>query len=154
MTSRRIKIVKILSVLLFLITLSACSKPDFQDVEGNDIYLKDLNEKWLIVNYWATWCAPCRIEIPELNELSLEQKDRVTVLGVNFDQPSMSELPQQVKSMKIEFPVLQNDPSAKLGVTLPEVLPTTYVFRPGGALLKMLIGPQSKDDLVKLINES
>jgi len=84
----------------------------------------------------------------------LEQKDRVTVLGVNFDQPSMSELPQQVKSMKIEFPVLQNDPSAKLGVTLPEVLPTTYVFRPGGALLKMLIGPQSKDDLVKLINES
>lgn len=143
---------KILSALLFLIALSGCTKPDFQDVEGNDIFLQDLNEKWLIVNYWATWCAPCRAEIPELNELSLEQKDKVTMIGVNFDQPSMDELSAQVKSMKIQFPVLQNDPSAKLGFAIPEVLPTTYVFEPGGKLVKILVGPQTKEGLLMLIN--
>lgn len=143
---------KLLLSIILLLAITSCSKPDFQDVEGNDVFLQDLNEKWLIVNYWATWCAPCRAEIPELNELSQEQKDKVNLIGVNFDQPSMSELPQQVKKMKIEFPVLRNDPSVKLGIDIPEVLPTTYVFAPGGKLVKVLVGPQTKEGLLRLIN--
>ena len=141
---------KFLVVTIFLTFLSACAKPaaDFTDVNGNPLYLSTLQEKWLVVNYWATWCAPCVKEIPELNRFSLEHVEAVTVLGVNFDQPRVSERQSQVKKMKIEFPVFSEDPSKRLDVEMPAVLPTTYVFAPGGKLIKTLVGPQSEQSLL------
>ena len=134
-----------------MLLLTACSQPDFLDVEGNGIQKADLDKKWLIINYWATWCAPCRAEIPELNELSVEQKEKLNLLGVNFDQSPMSKLPQEVRQMKIEFPVFQVDPAERFGIKVPEVLPTTYIFSPGGQLVKTLVGPQTKESLLSII---
>ncbi|MFT5211759.1 MAG: thiol-disulfide isomerase/thioredoxin [Flavobacterium sp.] len=146
-------ILKKIATYSILVMLSACSKPDFQDVAGNSIHVDDLEQKWLIVNYWATWCAPCIAEIPELNELAAEHTDTLVVVGVNFDQPDFADLPGQVKKMKIEFPVLREDPSQKLGIKMPMVLPTTYIFAPGGELKKVLVGPQTKEGLLALTRD-
>jgi thiol-disulfide isomerase/thioredoxin len=136
---------------IFLGFLSSCSQPDFRDVDGRGITLKELHSKPLIVNYWATWCGPCIKEIPELNELSKQHAAELNLIGVNYDQPEEGEQKRQVEKMKIEFPVLSGEPSVLLGVRIPVVLPTTYVFAPGGKLIATLVGPQTKETLLKAI---
>lgn len=128
--------------------LAGCSQADFYDVEGNGISLAELQSKPLIVNYWATWCAPCIKEIPELNELAEQHADDFNLLGVNFDQPGPDDQQKQVDKMKIEFPVFAGEPSAILGVAMPMVLPTTYVFATGGVLVATLVGPQTGESLL------
>jgi thiol-disulfide isomerase/thioredoxin len=133
-------------MLAFLVT--SCQEPDFLDTSGNGYRYEELNGKWLVVNYWATWCAPCIKEIPELNKLAEEHKDRVLVFGVNFDQPAGEEIQAQVAKMKIEFPVFSVDPASYLGIHKPEVLPTTFVFSPDGKLHSTLVGPQTEETLL------
>lgn len=141
-----------IGILVVLALLSSCSQPDFYDIHGNGISLGDLREKPLIVNYWATWCAPCIKEIPELNELAHSRAAELNLLGVNFDQPNPEEQLKQAKKMKIEFPVFAVDPAAQLGVSVPEVLPTTYIFAPGGELIATLVGPQTKATILEAAN--
>tara|TARA_R110002072_G_scaffold89232_4_gene199907 strand:+ start:29803 stop:30255 length:453 start_codon:yes stop_codon:yes gene_type:complete len=139
-------------VLTFIFgLLSGCSQPDFYDVNGNGISLQDLHSKPLIVNYWATWCGPCIKEIPELNDLAKQHASDLNLVGVNFDQPDESEQKAQADKMKIEFPVLAGEPSVALGVTIPQVLPTTYVFATGGKLIATLVGPQTQESLLKAL---
>jgi len=143
-------------ILIIVVSLLAgCGQPEleseFRDVEGNSISLAELHSKPLIVNYWATWCGPCIKEIPELNELAKKHAGEINLVGVNFDQPGPEEQLKQVKKMKIEFPVLAGEPSAKLGVTIPKVLPTTYVFSAGGKLIATLVGPQTGESLLAVL---
>ena len=81
----------------------------------------------------------------ELNELNHEHTGSVAVLGVNFDAPEPEEALRQAQRMKIDFPVYAEDPAAALGVTRPEVLPTTFVFAPDGSLAQTMVGPQTLD---------
>lgn len=134
-----------------LFVLASCSTPDFHDTKGNGIFIADLKEKWLIINYWATWCGPCIAEIPELNELSEEFSDTVNLLGVNFDHPPIEEQHAQVKKMKIKFPVLTTEPAAALGFEVPMVLPTTFVFAPGLKLVEQLTGPQTRESILAVL---
>ena len=101
---------------------------------------------WLVVNYWAEWCAPCREEIPELNALDAARED-VEVVGVNFDALAPAELAPQAEALGIAFPVAVEDPGATLGLTPPAVLPSTYLFDPEGRLVATLVGPQDEESL-------
>lgn len=132
----------------FILLLTACAKVDFVDATGKGYALSDLRGKYLFVNYWATWCAPCIKEIPELNKLSREHRDSLTILGVDFDQVEGEELNKEIAKMKIDFPVFASEPSGLLGVKIPEVLPTTYVFDPSGNLIATLVGPQTETTLI------
>ena len=67
----------------------------------------------MVLNYWAEWCAPCREEIPELNELRQQGSERgveIRVLGVNYDGLQGADLDAVMQRMEIEFPVLVDDP--------------------------------------------
>ncbi|MFP6806588.1 MAG: TlpA disulfide reductase family protein [Pseudomonadales bacterium] len=142
---------KKLFAVLLVIALTSCQQPDFYDTEGRGYLHEDLKGKWLILNYWATWCGPCIKEIPELNKLAEEHADTLQVFGVNFDQPDGEQIQEQVARMKIEFPVYLIDPAAALGITRPEVLPTTFVFDPQGKLHSTLVGPQTEESLLELM---
>jgi len=106
----------------------------------------------VVVDFWATWCAPCIKEIPELNRLAEEHADELVVLGVNFDLPEGEERLRQAKKMKIEFPVYADDPAQDLGIERPMVLPTTFVFAPGLELRQTLVGPQTEESLLAAID--
>ena len=80
--------------------------------------------------------------------LILEHADTLQVFGVNFDQPDGEQIQEQVARMKIEFPVYLIDPAAALGITKPEVLPTTFIFDPQGKLHSTLVGPQTEESLL------
>lgn len=134
-----------------LISLTACpSKPDATDSHNNPIYLSDYRGKWVIINYWATWCPPCLKELPELDALSKQQKEKLIVLGVNFDGLPNAELQRFADKLHLTFPLLSNFPSQKLGIEDIPSLPLTLIVDPQGKLSKTLYGPQTQKSLLDL----
>lgn len=106
---------------------------------------------WRVINYWAIWCTPCREEIPELNDLN--SLGDVTVLGVNYDGKTGAELDDHQSQLAIQFQALDTDPAAALGTTRPQVLPTTLLVSPEGALMATLTGPQTREQLETALAE-
>ena len=145
------------SILIFAIIffISSCQKSefDFYDLEGNGYRYSDLEGRFQVVNYWAIWCAPCKHEIPELQALH-DDYENVSVFGVNFDQPELDVMSEQAKLMNIGFPTYRRDPSSDFGIKTPEVLPTTIVFSPNREMLATLVGPQTKESLLSIIEEN
>lgn len=138
-------------IILLCGLLSACGKPDYHTVDGGSGRFADLQGRWLLVNYWAEWCEPCLKEIPELNRFAQQYGDRATVLAVNFDGKQGDELRQQAAKLKFAFPVLLEDPAARLGYRRPEALPSTFVFGPDGKLRQVLQGEQTAASLLEAI---
>ncbi len=135
-----------LPALLLAVVLAACSPPG---AAPGTLQLDRLQGRWVVINYWATWCKPCIREIPELNALAARYPDTVTVLGVNYDGVQGDQLRQQVDELGISFEVLAEDPAGRLGVPRPQVLPTTLVLDPQGRLVDTLVGPQTLDSLAR-----
>ena len=99
-----------------------------------------------MINYWAIWCAPCREEIPELN--ALDDSTELMVFAVNYDGQNGEALQSQAAEMGINFPLLEQDPGAALGIERPRVLPTTLLVNPKGAVTDTLVGPQTQESLL------
>jgi len=109
---------------------------------------------WKIVNYWSTSCAPCRLEIPELNLLSLElASHNVQVLGVNFDDEPTEVTRKSARRMNIEFPNLTMAEAQALGLAAPNVLPTTYILSPENVVMAKLVGLQTRDSLTTVLTD-
>ena len=142
-------------IFAFILLISSCQKSefDFYDLEGKGYKYSDLEGRFQIVNYWAIWCAPCKHEIPELQALH-DDYENVSVFGVNFDQPELDVMSEQAKLMNIGFPTYRRDPSSEFGIKTPEVLPTTLVFSPNREILATLVGPQTKESLLSIIEEN
>jgi len=108
----------------------------------------------VFINYWAEWCAPCREEIPELNDFAAAHAQRVRVLSVNFDGVTGEQLSAQIAGLGIAFPTLLTDPRAALGVPPPQGLPETLVIDPQGRLNQVLRGPQTGVTLLAAMEDS
>lgn len=135
--------------------VSACDPGDGDKValaDGSRVAFEHWDGRWLVINYWAEWCAPCRKEIPELNLLHSERATTgAVVLGVNYDGLAGEKLSTLVEEMGIEFPVLVEDPRLRWGADLPAVLPSTLIIDPSGALSRVLVGPQHYEDFIQAI---
>ncbi len=144
---------RMLVSLLVVLTLSGCDRGDVVGLaDGSEVPFEHWEGRWLIINYWAEWCAPCRKEIPELNLLHSERAATgAVVLGVNYDGLTGDTLKDLVVKMGIEFPVLVEDPRMRWAVEQPAVLPSTLIVTPEGELSEVLVGPQHYEDLIKAI---
>jgi len=110
---------------------------------------QQIEDKWLIVNYWSEWCAPCRVEIPVLNALNETlSSTNVTIVGVNFDEDPREITLSIAADMGIEFPTLTMDVVAELKLRAPDVLPTTYILSPGHEVMAKMIGAQTEESLL------
>ena len=136
-------------IVLVCVGLLACSKPDYTLLSGESGYFKNFTGRWIIINYWATWCGPCHEEIPELNAFYKAHKkaNDIVLLGVNYDGVDVDTLKNETKKMDITFPVLVDDPSSVLKFPRPDMLPVTLVFNPEGKLQATLLGPQTQATL-------
>lgn len=107
---------------------------------------------WRIVNYWSEWCAPCRVEIPMFNELSVRlAESNVVIVGVNFDEDPRELTLEIADEMGIEFTVLSQQQVDLLGLRPPDVLPTTYLLSPSNEVVAKLIGMQSEQDILEAL---
>ncbi len=157
------------SLLASFTLVSACEQGPTTlapTITGTEVDLA--GPQWLVVNYWAEWCGPCRHEIPELNELdkpvagpasdvaqaadsSAVESLAVSVLGVNYDGLVDQKLVDVSERMGITFAVLATDPRERWGQPLPSVLPSTYLIAPGGEFVETLLGPQTRVGILSRI---
>jgi thiol-disulfide isomerase/thioredoxin len=108
--------------------------------------------KWRIVNYWSEWCAPCRVEIPMFNELSVRLVgSNVMIVGVNFDEDPRELTLEIAEDMGIAFTVLSQQELDLLELRPPDVLPTTYLLSPSNEVKAKLIGMQSERDILEAL---
>jgi len=134
--------------------LSACSEDLGPDQYGRKVTAERLDGQWLVINYWAEWCAPCRSEIPQLNALAEQFKEsRVSVLGVNFDGLQGADLSKAAETLGIRFSVLAKDPAARFQLPRSEVLPVTYIVDARGQLRERLLGEQTAAGLEARLHE-
>jgi thiol-disulfide isomerase/thioredoxin len=125
--------------------LAACGGADWGvDQQGRAVSAAELQGRWLVINYWADWCAPCRREVPELNRLAAAAGTPPRrVLGVNFDGLQDAALRQASEVLGIRYSSLARDPAARLGLARSEGLPVTWLVDPQGRVRAQLRGEQS-----------
>ncbi|KJU78114.1 TlpA disulfide reductase family protein [Pseudomonas sp. MDMC216] len=128
--------------------LTACAEDYGLDQHGRKVTAESLDGQWLVINYWAEWCAPCRTEIPELNALEEQLKTQsARVIGVNFDALQGDDLKRAADSFDIRFTVLAQDPAARFELPRNDVLPVTYIVDADGKLRERLVGEQTSAGL-------
>ncbi|MFS1289759.1 TlpA family protein disulfide reductase [Pseudomonas piscis] len=136
-----------LAAVLAIITtllLGGCGNDYGVDQYGRKVASERLDKQWLVLNYWAEWCGPCRTEVPELNALDEQLKGQsVTVLGVNFDNVQGEELKSASEKLGIKFTVLAQDPSPIFDLPRTEALPVTYIIDDQGKVREQLLGEQT-----------
>ena len=147
----------VLCALSCLLLLSCSKKPlTFYDTQGHTHtvipeHTAPQPPPWLLINYWASWCKPCRTEIPELNQLAQSKPELLRIWAVNYDTLGGDELIAQAKALNIQFPVLLQDPGPSLGLKRPSALPTSFIINPKGELHRVLQGPQTAEQLLKAL---
>jgi thiol-disulfide isomerase/thioredoxin len=150
------KVIIVLFGAVCLCLLASCqqSSPKVSTLSGKPIPLK-ANAKFLVINYWASWCKPCYREIPELNAFYKKYKDKgVDVVGVSYDQVKPTPLKKIVKEMGIDFPTLAEDPASLIGIGNIPGLPATYILDRNGKVVKSLYGIQTEKSLIEAMKLS
>jgi thiol-disulfide isomerase/thioredoxin len=119
-------------------------------LNGQEQALADYRGKIVVLNFWATWCVPCRAEMPLLVEMQQRYADRgVQVIAPSADEPgTQARIPAFVKKLKLNFPVWVGATTADMKrLELGEALPATAIFDRDGMIVARIIGPVDRQDL-------
>ncbi len=143
-----LRVIKHLLVFLLLTVSSAQAGSNdyvFQDLEGNPVRLSDYQGKWVVVNYWATWCPPCLEEIPELVHFHDTHKDKdAVVIGINMEELEIQSLAAFVDDYMVTYPVVPMTDDMPLLGEIPG-LPTTYLLDPSGKTAAVQVGQVTQE---------
>jgi cytochrome c biogenesis protein CcmG, thiol:disulfide interchange protein DsbE len=137
------------------------SEPDvtFKDLQGNPVPLSGLKGKVVLLNFWATWCEPCRGEIPLLIDLQQQYSSKgFTLLGASMDDDPMKVVPGFVKSTQfnvggkeetMNYPIVvgSDDIAAKFGGLLG--MPTSFLISRDGKIVKRYMGPLNPTEFTR-----
>jgi len=127
-----------------LVTGAHGSQDDFtlSDMDGRSHSLSDYRGKWVLVNYWATWCPPCLEELPELEVFHSGAEGRVVVLGVNMEEIDKPELRAFVDQQFLSFPILVagGRPNRDQLIGPVDAMPTSYLVTPEGEVVARQVG--------------
>ena len=111
------------------------------DLDGAQVRLSDYRGKWVLVNYWATWCPPCLDEIPELELFHARHKDHdAVVLGVNLEDIGLARLRAFVDEQFIDYPILRGGPRGGSELGSVPGMPTSYLVSPAGEVVARQVG--------------
>ncbi len=133
--------------------------PDFQlkDINGQTVKLSDFRGKAVVLNFWATWCPPCKVEIPWFEDLQNRYGNQgLVVVGVALDDASDKEIADFAKEMKMNYPVLLGKEETSDLYGGVEALPTTFYIDRNGKILSSVPGlvdrKEIEDNIVKALN--
>jgi peroxiredoxin len=132
--------------------------PDFtlKTLDGQETSLKDYRGKKVILNFWATWCPPCKAEIPEMQRFYKEYHSKnVEILAVNlaYSETKPEKINDFVKDYGITFPILLDEKNT-IGKQFRAVsIPTSYFIDEKGTIKKLHVGPMDYEFIKKEVNE-
>lgn len=130
--------------------------PDFelQQLGGGTVKLSDLRGKKVILNLWATWCPPCRAEMPDMQRFHEENKEKgIVILGVNLTdtETSPEAVDAFVKSYGITFPILLDPEREVANVYKAISIPTSYIIDSNGVVQNKYIGPMTEEIMENML---
>jgi len=122
-------------------------------LDGKPFDLAAQHGKWVVVNYWATWCVPCIKEMPDISAFVKNHKN-VTAIGLAFEDTDAKDIRAFVAKHPVVYPIAQVDvmdpPKA---FEAPKGLPTTYLIAPDGTVAKRFVGPVTEQSLGEAISK-
>ena len=142
-------------LLLLIVAMQAllaadAAKPSLnvKTLDGARFDLAQQSGKWVIVNYWATWCSPCLKELPDISAFVAGHRDKVAAIGLDYEDAEPTDIEKFLKKHALSYPVSIVDvdnPPKDFGT--PRGLPNTFVIAPDGHLAKTFLGPLKAKDL-------
>jgi thiol-disulfide isomerase/thioredoxin len=131
--------------------------PDFQltSLDGKELKLSDFRGRAVIVNFWATWCGPCKIEMPWFVELNKKYAPQgLTILGVAMDDSGQGEIAKFAKEMGVNYPILIG--KEKVGDAYGGVpgLPTTFYIDRNGKIMDRVVGIVGRSEIEAAIQKA
>jgi thiol-disulfide isomerase/thioredoxin len=121
-------------------------------LDGASFDLSKQSGKWVIVNFWATWCSPCLKELPDLSAFVTAHHDKVAAIGLDYEDTDKAEVVKFLKAHPLSYPVAQLDiDNPPKDFDTPKALPNTYVIAPDGHVAKAFMGPITMKDLEAVV---
>ena len=136
--------------------------PDFalKDMNGATVHLSDYKGKVILLDFWATWCGPCKIEIPWFMEFEQQLKNRgFAVLGVSMDEGGWEDVKPYIEERKINYRILMGDDKVEQSYGGIDSLPTTFLIDRSGKIAAVHVGIEKgeneiRDEIESLLGSS
>ena len=138
-----------LAAILCALAAPASLAFELTDTQGKPHRLADYQGRWVVVNFWATWCVPCIQEIPEIAEFHREHA-QVVVIGVAMDDGNAAKVKRFAAKVGHAYPLVLADEKVTKQLGEPRALPTTRVFDPAGKVVYDRVGRVTKKSLEEL----
>ena len=155
MPCRRLIPALLMALLMALPLTPSASEDSFdyqlRDLDGRLYRASDYRGKWLVINFWATWCAPCLQEMPELERFFRQHGDIAQVWGVTFEDSDKASIVEFVERLGVSFPILGYGQHPLTGYGVVRVLPTTFLIDLEGLFHHRFEGPVSAHDILEQI---
>lgn len=139
-----------------VVKLDENKAPDFalKSFDGKIVKLSDYKGKVVIIDFWATWCPPCRKGIPDLISIQNDYKNDVVIIGISLDgEKTLKDVPGFVKSYGINYPIVYGDDKVVAAYGGIEGIPTAFVVDKKGNVVDKHVGLVPKDTYVNKIKE-
>jgi len=156
--NRTNQLILLAALVLFalVVTLGQESQPKeltLKDIEGRDVRLSDYRGKVVMLNFWATWCPPCRKEIPDLIKLQRDYGSRgLQVIGVTYPPEDLAEVRQFVREAKVNYPIALGSKETRMLFSSSEALPMTVVIGKDGRvrdIIEDILLPKEFEEKIK-----
>src|SRR5690625_1047617 len=125
--------------------------PDFElpTLDGDSVHLSDYLGKPVMLNFWASWCAPCRAEIPDMQKFYEDKDVEVVAVNLTTSEHSKDDVPEFVDEFGMTFPVLLDEQGAASTIYQIQPIPTTFLIDSEGYIHNIAYGPLNYDLMVQ-----
>jgi thiol-disulfide isomerase/thioredoxin len=134
-------------LLLMLLATSWAQAEGFRvtDTDGKSHSLAGYKGKWVLVNFWATWCPPCLEEIPDLIALHENKKNNLVVIGIAMDYRNAKQVTDFADGLLVNYPIVLGNAQVVNQIGPVEGLPTTYLYNPEGKMVAQQVGGVTRE---------
>lgn len=135
---------------------NAAKAPDFalKNIDGEIVRLSSFEDKVIILNFWATWCGPCRMEIPGFVDLYEKYNEEgLEIIGVSVDQNGWTAVKPFMKNYKINYPILMYNYQVVKDYGGIRGIPTTFIINRKGEIVEQIVGLRPDEYFEKRVKE-